>query len=171
LSFQYPLREPFGLFVRQGAFGSTGLLRHSFHGHDLVNDLLETRSLRWPIFSHVVIDLLSVSILVFLNRAVLGSDSERSVAFPTTTPTLLSQCPRHRPPIARGLEFYYRTRRTMVYNGAHSGRPKWKPGLKNIWRKRNEKIGPVRVDGFDHCSQRRLVLRRPRMSRARIRRT
>jgi hypothetical protein len=28
--------------------------------------------LRWPIFSHFVVDLLSVSVLVFLNRAVLG---------------------------------------------------------------------------------------------------
>jgi len=32
----------------------------------------KTRSLRWPIFSHFVVDLLSVSVLVFLNRAVLG---------------------------------------------------------------------------------------------------
>ena len=34
---------------------------------------LKTRSLRWPIFSHFVADLLSVSIIVFLNRAVLAS--------------------------------------------------------------------------------------------------
>ena len=32
----------------------------------------KTRSLRWPIFSHFVVDLLSVSVLVFLNRVVLG---------------------------------------------------------------------------------------------------
>ena len=32
----------------------------------------KTRSLRWPILSHFVVDLLSVSVLVFLNRAVLG---------------------------------------------------------------------------------------------------
>src|SRR5216684_4622995 len=30
---------------RQGTFGSTGLLRHSFHGHDLIRGLLENPQL------------------------------------------------------------------------------------------------------------------------------
>jgi membrane protease YdiL (CAAX protease family) len=33
---------------------------------------LKTRSLRWPILSHFVADLLSVSVIVFMNRAVLA---------------------------------------------------------------------------------------------------
>jgi len=33
---------------------------------------LKTHSLRWPILSHFVADLLSVSVIVFLNRAVLA---------------------------------------------------------------------------------------------------
>ncbi len=57
---------------RQGTFGSTGLLRHSFHGHDLIRGLLENPQLAVAIFSHRVVDLLSVSVLVSLNRAVLG---------------------------------------------------------------------------------------------------
>jgi membrane protease YdiL (CAAX protease family) len=31
----------------------------------------KTRSLRWPVASHAVVDLLNVSVLVFLNRAVI----------------------------------------------------------------------------------------------------
>jgi membrane protease YdiL (CAAX protease family) len=33
---------------------------------------LKTHSLRWPILSHCVADLLSVSVIVFLNRAILA---------------------------------------------------------------------------------------------------
>jgi len=34
--------------------------------------MLETQSLRWPIASHFVVDLLSMSVVVFMNQALPG---------------------------------------------------------------------------------------------------
>jgi membrane protease YdiL (CAAX protease family) len=52
--------------------GFPGFLGTVFTGAIWSTVYLKTHSLRWPFLSHFVADLLSVSIIVFLNRAILA---------------------------------------------------------------------------------------------------
>jgi membrane protease YdiL (CAAX protease family) len=73
-TFWFGLSHPLLLGVNVKALsGLPGFIGTVFTGAIWSIVYLKTRSLRWPIFSHFVADLLSVSIIVFLNRAVLAS--------------------------------------------------------------------------------------------------
>jgi membrane protease YdiL (CAAX protease family) len=72
-TFWFGLSHPLLLGVNVKALsGMQGFLGTVFTGAIWSTVYWKTRSLRWPMFSHFVVDLLSVSVLVFLNRAVLG---------------------------------------------------------------------------------------------------
>jgi membrane protease YdiL (CAAX protease family) len=71
-TFWFGLSHPLLLGVNVPALaGLPGFLGTVFTGTIWSAVYWKTRSLRWPVLSHVVVDLLSVSIIVFLNRAVL----------------------------------------------------------------------------------------------------
>ena len=67
------LSHPLLLGVNAKALsGFPGFLGTVFTGAIWSTVYLKTHSLRWPFLSHFVADLLSVSIIVFLNRAILA---------------------------------------------------------------------------------------------------
>jgi len=71
-TFWFGLSHPLLLGVNVKALaGLPGFIGTVFTGAIWSTVYWKTRSLRWPIFSHFVVDLLSVSVTVFLNRAVL----------------------------------------------------------------------------------------------------
>jgi len=72
-TFWFGLSHPLLLGVNVKALsGLPGFIGTVFTGVIWSIVYLKTRSLRWPILSHCVADLLSVSVIVFLNRAILA---------------------------------------------------------------------------------------------------
>jgi membrane protease YdiL (CAAX protease family) len=72
-TFWFGLSHPLLLGVNVKALsGLPGFLGTVFTGVIWSIAYLKTRSLRWPILSHCAADLLSVSVIVFLNRAILA---------------------------------------------------------------------------------------------------
>jgi uncharacterized protein len=71
-TFCFGLSHPLLLGVNVKALsGFPGFIGTVFTGAIWSTVYCKTRSLRWPITSHFVADLLNVSVLVFMNRAVL----------------------------------------------------------------------------------------------------
>jgi uncharacterized protein len=72
-TFWFGLSHPLLLGVNVKALsGFPGFIGSVFTGVIWSIVYLKTRSLRWPILSHSVAVLLSVSVIVFLNRAILA---------------------------------------------------------------------------------------------------
>jgi membrane protease YdiL (CAAX protease family) len=71
-TFWFALSHPLILGVNVHALsGLPGFVGTCFTGTIWAVVYRKTRSLRWPIFSHTIVDLVSLSVLVFLNRVVL----------------------------------------------------------------------------------------------------